>query len=41
VLSSASPVRVVRDGELLGVVDDDAILRVIVAEDKTPAAVSA
>jgi glycine betaine/proline transport system ATP-binding protein len=33
VLSAASPVRVVRDGELLGVVDDDAILRVIVAED--------
>jgi glycine betaine/proline transport system ATP-binding protein len=34
VLSSNSPVRVVRDGELLGVVDDDAILRVIVAEDE-------
>jgi glycine betaine/proline transport system ATP-binding protein len=33
VLSATSPVRVVRDGELLGVVDDDAILRVIVAED--------
>jgi glycine betaine/proline transport system ATP-binding protein len=33
VLSAAAPVRVVRDGELLGVVDDDAILRVIVAED--------
>jgi hypothetical protein len=26
-------VKVVRDGELLGVVDDDAILRVIVAEE--------
>jgi hypothetical protein len=27
---------VVRDGELLGVVDADAILRVIVAEDQAP-----
>lgn len=34
VLSASSPVRVVHDGELLGVVDDDAILRVIVAEDE-------
>ncbi len=34
VLSASAPVRVVRDGELLGVVDDDAILRVIVAEDE-------
>jgi glycine betaine/proline transport system ATP-binding protein len=34
VLSASSPVKVVRDGELLGVVDDDAILRVIVAEDE-------
>jgi glycine betaine/proline transport system ATP-binding protein len=33
VLGSASPVRVVAGGELLGIVDDDAILRVIVAED--------
>jgi glycine betaine/proline transport system ATP-binding protein len=33
VLSARSPVKVVRDGTLLGVVDDDAILRVIVAED--------
>jgi glycine betaine/proline transport system ATP-binding protein len=32
VLSSTSPVKVVQDGKLLGVVDDDAILRVIVAE---------
>jgi glycine betaine/proline transport system ATP-binding protein len=39
VLSARSPVRVVRDGTLLGVVDDDAILRVIVAED--PAATNA
>jgi glycine betaine/proline transport system ATP-binding protein len=38
VLSSTAPVRVVRDGELLGVVDDDAILRVIVAEDRVPEA---
>jgi glycine betaine/proline transport system ATP-binding protein len=35
VLSSSSPVKVVQDGELLGVVDDDAILRVIVAEDQS------
>jgi glycine betaine/proline transport system ATP-binding protein len=42
VLSSSAPVRVVRDGTLLGVVDDDAILRVIVAEDETrPATVRA
>jgi glycine betaine/proline transport system ATP-binding protein len=34
VLSSSSPLRVVQDGKLLGVVDDDAILRVIVAEDE-------
>jgi glycine betaine/proline transport system ATP-binding protein len=34
VLRSTSPVRVVSGGKLLGVVDDDAILRVIVAEDE-------
>ncbi len=34
VLSATAPVRVVRDGQLLGVVDDDALLRVIVAEDE-------
>jgi len=34
VLSATSPVRVVDNGTLLGVVDDDAILRVIVAEDR-------
>ncbi|MGQ0573057.1 MAG: quaternary amine ABC transporter ATP-binding protein [Pseudonocardia sp.] len=33
VLRSTSPVKVVRDGELLGVVDDDEILRVVVAGD--------
>jgi glycine betaine/proline transport system ATP-binding protein len=33
VLSATAPVRVVRGAELLGVVDSDAILRVIVAED--------
>jgi glycine betaine/proline transport system ATP-binding protein len=33
VLGSASPVRVVQDGTLLGIVDQDAILRAIVAED--------
>jgi glycine betaine/proline transport system ATP-binding protein len=34
VLSATAPVRVVDGGALLGVVDDDAILRVIVAEDR-------
>jgi glycine betaine/proline transport system ATP-binding protein len=34
VLSATAPVRVVADGELLGVVDQDAILRVIVVEDE-------
>ncbi len=34
VLSASAPVRVVRDGTLLGVVDADAMLRVIVAEDE-------
>jgi glycine betaine/proline transport system ATP-binding protein len=33
VLAATAPVRVVHDGQLLGMVDDDAILRVIVAED--------
>jgi len=33
VLAASAPVRVVREGELLGVVDSEAILRVIVAED--------
>ena len=32
-LASEHPVRVVDDGELVGIVDDDAILRVVVAED--------
>jgi len=36
-LSSAHPVQVVRDGELVGIVDDDAILRVVVAEETVPA----
>ncbi|SDD84805.1 quaternary amine ABC transporter ATP-binding protein [Nocardioides lianchengensis] len=36
-LSSAHPVQVVRDGELVGIVDDDAILRVVVAEESVPA----
>jgi glycine betaine/proline transport system ATP-binding protein len=34
VLRSASPVRVVQDGKLLGVVDEDAVLKVIVAEEE-------
>jgi glycine betaine/proline transport system ATP-binding protein len=32
-LASEHPVRVVDDGELVGIVDDDAILRVVVAEE--------
>ncbi|GAA1853466.1 quaternary amine ABC transporter ATP-binding protein [Asanoa iriomotensis] len=34
VLSSSAPVKVVHDGELVGMVDDEAILRVIVAEEQ-------
>jgi glycine betaine/proline transport system ATP-binding protein len=34
-LASEHPVRVVDDGELVGIVDDDAILRVVVAEEDT------
>ena len=33
-LASAHPVRVVEDGKLIGIVDDDAILRVVVAEEQ-------
>ncbi len=36
-LASAHPVRVVDDGQLVGIVDDDAILRVVVAEERTSA----
>jgi len=37
-LASEHVVRVVDDGELVGIVDDDAILRVVVAEEEaTPA----
>ncbi len=36
-LASNHPVRVVENGELLGIVDDDAILRVVVAEEGTRA----
>jgi glycine betaine/proline transport system ATP-binding protein len=35
-LASDHPVRVVDDGQLVGIVDDDAILRVVVAEADTP-----
>jgi len=35
-LASEHPVRVVDDGELVGIVDDDAILRVVVAEEEAP-----
>ncbi|HWB36891.1 MAG TPA: ATP-binding cassette domain-containing protein, partial [Rugosimonospora sp.] len=42
VLGASAPVRVVQDGRLLGLVDEDAMLRVIVAEDeRRPAATSA
>jgi glycine betaine/proline transport system ATP-binding protein len=34
-LASEHPVRVVDDGQLVGIVDDDAILRVVVAEEAT------
>jgi glycine betaine/proline transport system ATP-binding protein len=33
-LASQHPVRVVDDGRLVGIVDDDAILRVVVAEEE-------
>ena len=36
-LASDHPVRVVEDGALVGIVDDDAILRVVVAEEEAPA----
>ncbi len=35
-LASEHPVRVVDDGQLVGIVDDDAILRVVVAEERAP-----
>jgi glycine betaine/proline transport system ATP-binding protein len=35
-LASEHPVRVVDDGKLVGIVDDDAILRVVVAEENAP-----
>ncbi|MEO5652206.1 MAG: glycine betaine/L-proline ABC transporter ATP-binding protein [Marmoricola sp.] len=35
-LASEHPVRVVDDGQLVGIVDDDAILRVVVAEESGP-----
>ena len=33
VLASAHPVRVVEDGKVVGIVDDEEILRVVVAEE--------
>ena len=36
-LASEHPVRVIDDGKLVGIVDDDAILRVVVAEEDVPA----
>jgi glycine betaine/proline transport system ATP-binding protein len=38
-LASDHPVRVVENGELVGIVDDDAILRVVVAEEAHPSEV--
>ena len=40
-LQSAHPVRVVDDGKLVGIVDDAAILRVVVAEEHKPSEASA
>ena len=40
-LASAHPVRVVEDGQLIGIVDDEAILRVVVAEEDTTDGVEA
>jgi glycine betaine/proline transport system ATP-binding protein len=37
-LASRHPLRVVDDGKLVGTVDDDALLRVVVAEEQAPAA---
>jgi glycine betaine/proline transport system ATP-binding protein len=40
-LASDHPVRVVEDGKLVGIVDNDAILRVVVAEEASPTEVPA
>ncbi|KRA37843.1 MULTISPECIES: quaternary amine ABC transporter ATP-binding protein [unclassified Nocardioides] len=40
-LASAHPLRVVEDGVLIGIVDDEAILRVVVAEEETASEVAA
>jgi glycine betaine/proline transport system ATP-binding protein len=40
-LQSQHPVRVVDDGKLVGIVDDDALLRIIVAEEETNVAAPA
>jgi glycine betaine/proline transport system ATP-binding protein len=37
VLASDKPVRVVEDGQVVGVVDDEEILRVVVAEEEAKA----
>jgi glycine betaine/proline transport system ATP-binding protein len=36
-LASQHPVQVIDDGKLVGIVDDDAILRIVVAEEGVPA----
>jgi glycine betaine/proline transport system ATP-binding protein len=40
-LASEHVVRVVEDGKLIGIVDDEAILRVVVAEEDSTESVSA
>lgn len=40
-LASDHPVRVIDDGKLVGIVDDEAILRVVVAEEDAPESVPA
>jgi glycine betaine/proline transport system ATP-binding protein len=40
-LASAHVVQVVDDGRLVGIVDDEAILRVVVAEEDAPESVPA
>ena len=35
-LASAHPVKVTDDGKIVGIVDDEAILRAVVAEEETP-----
>jgi glycine betaine/proline transport system ATP-binding protein len=36
-IDSPSPIRVVHDGQVIGIVDEEAIMRVVVAEEDTRA----